>query len=527
MSPTLTSKDLALRILAIFLTSLILLFVTHDSHFDLHFKIRKPQVTSEQVHIVEVSQLHRLQEAIEFLKTKAPKAILVNREIYDLPGEGVIPFSSNQQSQSNLNFSWHLENDGLVRQVTIAGQAPFLKSTSKISNQKKILNFRGPEGTFSSLNFFDLNNVESNLKNKWVVVRVSESTLNFTTPLGLLSESELVANVLDNQIESRFLNEKSFFMPIVILLFLLLMTTAFLIYLPSTLALITSIAIAISYISLSLWIFDNYSVWTPMLIPVVQLVLTFLLISNYKFALNERTRWSLEKENLFLDQVEEMKTNFLSLFSHDLKTPLSKIIGISDTLRSKVKEPEVLAEINKIHDASKNLEKYIKRILKMSMVQSKNISLVKSPQDINQLIEKSIEQNRDLAMDKNITVTKDITPIFMIDMDGPLIQEVLINFIENAITYSPENSEILVTSSEINKFVKVSVKDQGKGIPKEAQESIWEKYYRFDSDQSGYGLGLFLSRYVIHLHKGQVFLNSKENGGSEFGFLLPIDEEQV
>jgi K+-sensing histidine kinase KdpD len=254
--------------------------------------------------------------------------------------------------------------------------------------------------------------------------------------------------------------------------------------------------------------------------------LTYILISNYKNVLNEKTRWGLEKESHFFQEVEEMKTNFLSLFSHDLKTPLAKIIGISDTLRSQIKDPEILIEIEKIHTSSKDLEKYIQRILKMSQVQSKNVSLNKTPEDINTIIEKSIAQNRFSAEEKNIRLEKNLSPLFMIEMDGGLIQEVIINFIENAITYSPEGTTIKISSEEINEYVKVSVKDEGQGVPKEAQENIWDKYYRFDGKNTGYGLGLFLSRYVVDLHGGQVFLNSKKNQGSEFGFILPINEDE-
>jgi K+-sensing histidine kinase KdpD len=281
----------------------------------------------------------------------------------------------------------------------------------------------------------------------------------------------------------------------------------------------------VTYVSLSLWVFDIFYYWTPLVSPLVQMVLTFLLISNYKFVLNEKTRWSLEKESLVMNQLEEMKTNFLSLFSHDLKTPLAKILGIVDTLKSQVDDPLILTELDKIDQSSKELDKYIKKILKLSQIQSKNISLNIEPTDINQLIDSAVEQNIHLAQKKGIKIEKQQTPLFMLDVDGALIKEVIINFIENAISYSPEGGEISVSSDETESFIKVAIKDQGPGIPKQFHESIWEKSIRFDKEKTGYGLGLFLSRYVIELHGGQVFLNSRENSGSEFGFLLPLSEE--
>lgn len=517
-------RDLVIRVLVIAVTSIILLFVTHNNNFDLHFKIRKPQVTTPEIFIVEVPNSANTDESIVKLMNQKPKALFISHYFYETPREGVVNYAINEDESRLVNFNAQPDPDGLIRRVSTTGQLNYaFKELSNIKNQ--VINFRGPKGTFATLSLLDLRKNESQLEDKIIVYRTEDESESYTSPVGLLHESELIANILDNAILGRFLPPKNFYLALFIVFLLLAITVAFLIYLPSTLALISSIAIAITYLSFSLWIFDNYYLWTPILTPIIQMFLTFLLISNYKFVLNEKTRWSLQKESLYADQLEEMKTNFLSLFSHDLKTPLAKIIGISDTLGTKIKDPEIRLELEKINQASKDLEKYIKRILKMSQVQSKNIALNKSPEDLNNLIEKSIEQNRFAANEKNITVEQELAPLFMVDMDGALVQEVIINFIENAVRYSPENSRIIVKSEEINNYLKMTVKDEGKGIPKEAQDNIWEKYYRFDSDKSGYGLGLFLSRYVIHLHGGQVFLNSKENIGSEFGFLLPIDEE--
>ena len=524
MLRSLNFRDLFIRLFVISVTSLILVFVTRDNKFDLHFKIRKAQQTSQEVLVVEIPENHSVEAVINRLVKKGVARIVVSQFIFDQPSEKILPYQVDESQKDFLGLDLKLDQDGLIRRMSFIGQIA-LQESELSKKDSLIINFRGTKNTFSPLSYYDLSEDEAILLEKTIVLKPIKAISNYTTPLGLLSESELIATILDNYIEDRFIPQKNFLFAGILLFLILLLSTTLLLYLPSTLALVSSFGFGVAYISLSLWLFDNHYVWTPIFAPIVQMILTFLLISNYKFVLNEKTRWNLEKESLYFNEVEEMKTNFLSLFSHDLKTPLAKIIGIVDTLQSKVRDPEISSQLEKIHLSSKDLEKYIKRILKMSQVQSKNISLNKEPIDINDLINKSIEQNNFLANEKDITLIKNLSPLFMVEIDGPLIQEVIINLVENAITYSPNGKNVTITSEEVNNFIKVSIKDQGKGIPKKAQESIWEKYYRFDTHQAGYGLGLYLSRYVINLHGGQVFLNSKENQGSEFGFLIPLDEE--
>lgn len=517
------SPDLFIRVMVIAITSLIIALITRDSTYDLHFRLRKAQKVSSQIQVIETSDNFEAELLIKDLRQHKVKWIFSNHLIWDQKDNLITPYSVNDKELGFLNFTMIPDSDGILRTVQFESKngTPLLQNFEKT---KLTLNFRGPSDTFSHLPYFDLRETDPNLEGKIVVLTLPEHLQSLTTPVGLLSGTELVANILDNVLEDRFIPAPSFILHLLILLVILIINTLILLYLPSTLALVGTLIFAIVYTSLSLWIFDTFYIWTPILTPLIQIVVTFLLISNYKYILNERTRWGLEKDTLLFHEVEEMKTNFLSLFSHDLKTPLAKIISLTELVLGKTQDPEMRDNLDKINLASRELEKYIKRILKMSQVQSKNISIQRAPEDINNLIERSIQQNHFLAQQKKITLVKKTQPLFMIEIDGSLVQEVVNNFVENAITYSPEGSQIIISSQENQNFIKVSVTDQGEGIPKHAQDTIWEKYYRFDSQKSGYGLGLFLSRYVIQLHGGRVYLKSKEHSGSEFGFILPIDE---
>jgi two-component system, OmpR family, phosphate regulon sensor histidine kinase PhoR len=530
MPQLLTSPDLLIRILVIVSTSLIMALVTRNANYDIHFQLRKPQPISERVQIIEAPDQADILDVIKQLQPLGPSQIITSQYIYDNETKLVTPYSINEKDAEYIDFRFIQDPDGLVRSMMIklkANSALHALVAKKYHNQIQSINYRGPPGSFEVTSFFDVNESKPRLDQKIIILKMQDPFQSFATPVGLLNEAELIANIFDNLIEHRFIPEADFTLHLVVLFSTLIISILILLYLPSTLALVATFIFAIFYLSLSLWIFDNLYIWTPIFTPLIQIFLTFLLISNYKYVLNERTKWSLEKETLLLQEVEEMKTNFLSLFSHDLKTPLAKIIGLTELMKSKTPQSELQADLDKIIVASRELERYIKRILKMSQVQSKNISLNRTPTDINSLIEKSVQQNSFAAQSKNIHFKTQLQPLFMIDVDAGLIEEVIINFIENAITYSPSNSEICVSSEETQDYIKVTVTDQGKGIPKDAQDSIWEKYYRFDSEKSGYGLGLFLSRYVIHLHGGKVFLKSKENSGSEFGFIIPINQQKI
>ncbi len=516
------NRDFLIRLFVITLVSSAIVFITKSNQFDLHFKIRRAQPTTDKVQVIEISTDDNIKDIIQELKEKKVAHVFVNHFLSDEKTEFVTPFAFNDMNPGWLSLEFKADSDGIIRRFSVVNNPK--PSFIDWKTQKLTINFRGPVNTFSPLYQYEQSRTDTSLAGK-VIILSSKENLEYTTPLGLFNETELMANILDNFFEDRFIPDGKASVQLIILLITLIVSILLLVYLPSTLALVSTFVFAIFYVSLSLWFFDNFTFWTPIVNPLIQMLLTFLLITNYKYVLNEQTKWNLEKESEFFKEVEEMKTNFLSLFSHDLKTPLAKIMGITDTLMSKIKDENLLKELDKINQSSRDLERYIKRILKMSQMQSKNMSLNKLPEDINTLIEKSIDQNKLLASEKGISFIKNLQPLFMLEIDGPLIQEVLVNFIENAITYSPANSQITVSSEEHKNFIRVSVSDQGPGIPKKVQDNIWEKYYRFESEKSGYGLGLFLSRYVIQLHNGQVFLNSKENQGCEFGFILPMNEE--
>ena len=151
--------------------------------------------------------------------------------------------------------------------------------------------------------------------------------------------------------------------------------------------------------------------------------------------------------------------------------------------------------------------------------------------NINKVIEDCVEKYRFQAHAKKISLTADLEPLFPIQIDDALVSKVMSNLIDNAIKYSEENAYISITSRESLKnkgYIEIQVRDTGIGISSHDLEHLCEKFYRSKNDYTiknkGTGLGLYLSRYFLNLHRGFLLVDSKEGTGSIFTVLLPTEE---
>ncbi|OYZ11260.1 MAG: hypothetical protein B7Y39_19680, partial [Bdellovibrio sp. 28-41-41] len=220
----------------------------------------------------------------------------------------------------------------------------------------------------------------------------------------------------------------------------------------------------------------------------------------------------------------QMKSNFISLISHDLKNPLAKIQSVvARNLASSVEGP-MANDLTAIQKYSEELDHYIRSILNIARVESQNIKLNIVPSDLNQLIDASIISLRPLAHDKNIKIDTDLAPLFLTEMDPILIKEALINIIENAIKYSPSGTVIAIKTFETDLHIVTEIKDQGYGISEAELQKVGQKFFRSASvpdSIKGSGLGLFLVKYFIELHSGKMEVVSILNQGTTVRIKLP------
>ena len=267
------------------------------------------------------------------------------------------------------------------------------------------------------------------------------------------------------------------------------------------------------FVLLGLWLYTAHLVVT--IFVVYYIWIPFRAIGEYQ------RRFAIQEEAKLLKKVEKLKQNFLSLMSHDLKTPVAKIAGVADNLYQQNKEnPDIREKSQLIINSTKELNKFISSILDLTKIESSNFGLVRSSKDVNQLIEAVVKELQYSANQKSIVVKKDLSPLYPINIDVTLITRVISNLVENAIKYSNENCEVFIKSWDDEKWVYIEIEDNGPGIAAEEIQNIFEKFYRIKNDANhsikGTGLGLYLVKYFVELHGGTIEVSSEVNKGTKF-----------
>ena len=278
---------------------------------------------------------------------------------------------------------------------------------------------------------------------------------------------------------------------------------------------------------ISAWIFDSAYIWIPAISPSLLLTSVWVVFVGYQASRIERKNFVLEQEQRYLQELEQLKNNFVSLISHDLKTPISKIQAVVDRLLARDGAKELRNDFLALRSYGDELNRYIQSILQVLRIESRDFQLVREVSDINEVIEAALRQVRPLALDKNIELVTQLEPMFSLEFDITLMKEVVINLVENAIKYSDPGQNILIKSWEEQDFVFVSVQDNGAGIPPDELENVWKKFTRGkdqDLRTKGTGLGLYLVRYFVELHGGQVSMQSQVGAGTTVSFTLPVTD---
>jgi signal transduction histidine kinase len=243
--------------------------------------------------------------------------------------------------------------------------------------------------------------------------------------------------------------------------------------------------------------------------------------------IENRRSWEYYEKNRLLKQVEELKTNFISMMSHDLKTPIARIKGMTDVILADAQSVSVPQReaVDTIRTSSDDLLKFINSILNYAKIEFQGVELHWQSKDPNNLMTDVIKKHEFLAQLKKMKIQSELEPLFPIKMDPDLMRQVLSNILENAIKYAPEQTQISVKTYEKDGFVLFVIADQGPGIPAQELPHLFTKFYRSANAKSspikGSGLGLYLAKYFTELHQGQIFVESSSSQGTIFTVQLP------
>ena len=372
-----------------------------------------------------------------------------------------------------------------------------------------LINFTGPSGSFRTVDFravMDGQVDPRELRGKIVIVGTGITSLGsgladqVQTPVGRMSRAEILANVTDNVVHHKWIQRFDDFIYLILLAILIVLSIWIISTYPQSVAMVFFVLIAMLLAAFSAWAFDTYQVWLPALSPAVQLSLTYILFLSYRLSLNEQRNWQLVQEKRYLEEIEQLKNNFVSMMSHDLKTPIAKIQAIVDRLLTVSPENENAGDLRNLRRSSEDLNRYIQSILQVTKIEAKDFKIRKEVTDINDNIDRVVAKLQPLAHERGLTIEQHLEPMFSIEVDTTLIQEVILNLLENAIKYTPAGGAVRIISQEKDDNVEVIIEDTGPGIAPDEQDQVWRKFTRgkmggVASETRGTGLGLYLVKY--------------------------------
>jgi signal transduction histidine kinase len=243
----------------------------------------------------------------------------------------------------------------------------------------------------------------------------------------------------------------------------------------------------------------------------------------------------LKDSNQKLKALDEAKDEFVSMASHQLRTPLTSIKGyISMVLE------EDAGEINETQKkmlgqaffSSQRMVYLISDLLNVSRLKTGKFLIEPKPVNLADIVDSELAQLQEGAGAKNQTLSFTKPKNFpILNLDDMKLRQVIMNFTDNAIYYTPAGGKITIDLKDTGKSVEFTVKDSGIGVPKKEQHKLFAKFYRAENARKarpdGTGLGLFMAKKVIVAQGGAIIFTSKEGKGSTFGFSFPKDKVEV
>ncbi|MFH0935835.1 MAG: HAMP domain-containing sensor histidine kinase [Candidatus Omnitrophota bacterium] len=230
-----------------------------------------------------------------------------------------------------------------------------------------------------------------------------------------------------------------------------------------------------------------------------------------------------------LKTISKRKSDFISAVSHELRTPLTSIKGYASILlagKLGALPAEIRDRLDKINRHSDELVHMINELLDIARIESGKLGMKKEMLGLQGIITGVIEllsvQTKEKEIDLSYKIAEQAKLVFA---DQEQLKRVFINIVGNAIKFTPPKGKITIQAHKIDDMAQVDISDTGYGIPQEAQEAVFEEFYRVDNainqQVRGTGLGLALVKRIIEAHNGKIWLKSKAGAGSTFSFTLP------
>ena len=224
---------------------------------------------------------------------------------------------------------------------------------------------------------------------------------------------------------------------------------------------------------------------------------------------------------------KQAKKDFVSNVSHELKTPITVLKGVVETLENENNPEVVKGFLKKAKKRIHQMDSLINDLLILAKLESKEEKIQKKKVKLRGLVNHVFDDLQHIASEKSVKIINSISSDFTVFVDEKKFSILLKNLIENAIKYNKQGGSVSISANKQDKYVLITVSDTGIGIPKESLPLIFERFYRVDKSRSrnvgGTGLGLSIVKHIAEAHNGKVEVESQVGKGSKFTIKLPVE----
>jgi two-component system sensor histidine kinase KdpD len=244
----------------------------------------------------------------------------------------------------------------------------------------------------------------------------------------------------------------------------------------------------------------------------------------------ERVHFVAVAQRTLVDmESERLRNSVLAALSHDLRTPLTALVGLSETLAQELaREPrpgDGSAKALAIREQARRTAQLVDNLLEMARLEAGRVNVRRDWQSIEELAGSALAALEPSLAGRSVAVDLPAN-LPLVACDGALIERVLVNLIENATKYTPAGSSIRITARQANGMIEVAVEDRGPGLPAGRERAIFDKFTRGERESvvPGVGLGLAICRAIVEAHGGTIHAENRDGGGARFVFTLPAEE---
>ena len=237
---------------------------------------------------------------------------------------------------------------------------------------------------------------------------------------------------------------------------------------------------------------------------------------------------TVARDTLVKMESERLRNALLAALSHDLRTPLTALVGLAETLSLSMAEstPQQRAQVEAIGGQARATFRIVDNLLQMARLESGQVKLRRDWQSLEEIVSSALRESGSLLAGHPVSVALP-ADLPLVRCDALLIERVLVNLLENAAKYTPEGTAVGITARTNEEALEVEVWDGGPGIPLGQEEAVFERFARGDRETAvpGVGLGLAICRAIVEAHGGRIRADNRAEGGARFRFTLPLEPQ--